>query len=165
MLKVVRIGRSNNPNTAIDPKDSNFNLTKDGRQFLCIDLQNPANPFENVHTRIIAQQINSQGVKSWRIPVANINSLVGTTIEGEVQTKEVAAYEVNGRLTTKYTCAVFGNEMQDSNNVFRNFGHLVVGDTRNLPPRFTQGTIVHGSVEHEESAPVATLASEPVLNS
>lgn len=165
MLKVVRIGRSNNPNTVVDPSDNNFNLTKDGRQMLCIDVQNPENPFEAVHTRSIFQSVNAQGVKSWRVPVTGLNALVGTCIAGEIQTKEVAPFEINGRKVSKYTCAVFGNELSDSNNVFRNFGHLVVGDPRSLPPRFNNGIPSKSSVEHEELAGVTSIAASTEINS
>lgn len=121
-IKLLGLRLSSNPNATVDPSGK-FNVTSDGRLYLIAEFSDPNNPFGGIKRRTISQQFDSNGNPVWNINIAEVRSLIGQQIDGQIITSVVEPYDVNGRSVSTYTTVVFAHENVET--VFKNAGHPI----------------------------------------
>ena len=112
----------------VDDKDGingKLNLTSDGRKYYIAVFRDPSNPFGAERTRIIAQTTDSEDNPVWKSGnPALIKQFVGKNIPGDIVTKSVVPYDVDGREVMSYTSVVLKGETITS--VFKSQGHQLM---------------------------------------
>ena len=112
----------------VDDKDGvngKLNLTSDGRKYYIAVFRDPSNPFGAERTRVIAQTTDSEDNPVWKAGnPALIKQFVGKNIPGDIVTKSVVPYTVDGREVMSYTSVVLKGETITS--VFKSQGHQLM---------------------------------------
>jgi len=160
-LKIKSIHLSNNPNAQVH-STGKFNVMKDGRLYLMATFADAQNPFGPTRQRMLSQQFNATTkLPEWRVDLKEIEAamIAGVELPGDIVTMEVAPYIVNENTATSYSSVVFKHETAES--VFLNSGHMPVGCTRQLPPRFRTGSPITADVQdQQQGAPVDELVKK-----
>lgn len=129
--------------TLVDDKDGvngKLNLTSDGRKYYISVFRDPSNPFGAERTRVIAQTTDSNDNPVWKAGNPSlIQQFVGKTIPGDIITKSVVPYTVDGREVMSYTSVVLKGETITS--VFKGQGHQLM----------TSDGVIAGESAFEES--------------
>ena len=140
-VKLVGISLSTSAN-ASQTDDANgingkMNVTKESdptrkaRKYYIAKFQDTANPFADVKTRVISQQYDNEGNPFWKAGDPQIiKNFVGTEIAGDIVTKNVTPYDINGRMVDTFTCVVLKGEQIE--RVFEGQGRTVVTPTAEM---------------------------------
>ena len=119
-VKILKVRLSSNPEAEVSD-DGKHNVMSDGRLYFLVDVRSATDVFGRIRSRMIAQQPNSAGDMFWpRDPVA-IKAAVGTVSEGQIVTRKVEPYELNGNTVSQYTMFVFADELIET--AFRQSNH------------------------------------------
>ena len=105
---------------------------KDGkvsRKYYTAYFSDAANPFGKVAQRNFFQVHNADGTEaSWKTAdPEKTASFIGRTIPGEIVTRKVAPYELNGKMVNSYTTIVLKGETVES--VFKQQNHSLVSES------------------------------------
>ncbi len=140
-VKLVGISLSTSSNATVSD-DANgingkINTTKESdpnrkpRKYYMASFQDSANPFADVKTRLISQQYDTQGNPVWKAGDPQvIKNFVGTEIAGDIVTKSVTPYDINGRMVDTFTCVVLKGEKVS--RVFEGQGRTIVQPTAEM---------------------------------
>ena len=151
-LASVRLSGKADANTVDDKDgiDGKLNLTSDGRKYYIAAFRDPSNPFGAERTRVIAQTTDSEDNPVWKAGNPSlIKQFVGKNIPGDIVTKSVVPYTVDGREVMSYTSVVLKGETITS--VFKAQGHALM----------TSDGVIAGEAAFEESSDFEDADTSP----
>ena len=136
LIQLVAIRLSNNPTKAVidavDGIDGKLNETSDGRGYYLAVFKDANNPFAEMRTRMISQQLDSDGNPSWKAGTPSmIAKFVGRTMPGSIVTATVEPYMIGKNEQTVYTTVVLGSET--TAQAFKRAGHVLAVDRTEVP--------------------------------